>query len=88
MGYVTRVTPFKSINLPEEADNLTNQLLSILEIVYRARLTMEQTNSKVITEVVKANEKYDEECIIIGPSFNIEPNSSKRRKSYEESSED
>ncbi|CAO3649374.1 unnamed protein product [Mucor hiemalis] len=32
-GYVTRITPYKSIDLSEEADNLTDQLHSILKAV-------------------------------------------------------
>lgn len=88
MRYVTRVTPFKSIDLPEEADDLTNQLLSILKAVYKARLTMEQTNRKVRKEVVEFDGQSEEGPIIIGPSFNIEPNSNKRRKGNGESSED
>ncbi|CAO3614574.1 unnamed protein product [Mucor hiemalis] len=87
MGYVTRVTPYKSIDLPEEADDLNNQLLSILKAVYRARLTMERTDRKVRKEVVEPEEQFEEDPIIIGPSFNIEPDSNKRRKSSGESSE-
>lgn len=87
MGYVTRVTPYKSIDLPEEADDVNNQLLSILKAVYRARLTMEQTNRKVRKEVVEVDEQSEEGPIIISPSFNIEPDSNKRRRSSGESSE-
>lgn len=87
MRYVTRVTPYKSIDLPEEADDVNNQLLSILKAVYRAQLTMEQTNRKVRKEVVEVDEQSEEGPIIISPSFNIEPDSNKRRRSSGESSE-
>lgn len=33
-GYVTRITPLNTIDLPEEFDDISNQLLAILEIVY------------------------------------------------------
>ncbi|KAG1038733.1 hypothetical protein G6F43_012645 [Rhizopus delemar] len=50
-GYVTRITPLSSIDLPEEVDDISNQLLTILKVVYQARLIMEESNKLVRKEI-------------------------------------
>ncbi|KAI8385775.1 hypothetical protein BD560DRAFT_473023 [Blakeslea trispora] len=85
MGYITRVTPSKYIDLPEEAEGLTDQLLSILKAVCRARKTMEQTNRKFRREVLEIDEQSEVDLMIIGSSFDTEANSNKRRSDGERS---
>lgn len=50
-GYVTRITPLSSIDLPEEVDDISNQLLTILKVVYQARLIMEESDKLVRKEI-------------------------------------
>ncbi|KAG2209189.1 hypothetical protein INT47_005481 [Mucor saturninus] len=50
-GYVTRITTLSSIDLPEEVDDISNQLLAILKAVYHGRLVMEESNKLVRKEI-------------------------------------
>lgn len=56
MGYITRIRRLKLIYLPQESDDITNQLLTILKLVYQARLTMEHTNNIIRKYVVNESD--------------------------------
>ncbi|RCH92754.1 hypothetical protein CU098_009368, partial [Rhizopus stolonifer] len=46
-GHVCRIIRSKTMNLPEEPDEIYNQLFSILTLVYKSRLLMENTRNLV-----------------------------------------
>ncbi|KAG1143665.1 hypothetical protein G6F37_009412 [Rhizopus arrhizus] len=46
-GYVCRSNHTKTVELPEEADDICNELLPILKAVHQSRLMMENTNKLV-----------------------------------------
>lgn len=80
-GYVTRITPFNSVDLPEEVDDISNQLLTILEIVYQARLTMEKSNKLVRKEVASVRKVQPVQDLLLLPCFSVEASKRKRRRS-------
>jgi hypothetical protein len=79
-GYVTRINHTKPADLPEEANDIRNELLPILKIVYQARLMMEITNTlskQRLTDIDVELEPYN----TIIPSFTSEGTKRKRRRS-------
>ena len=46
-GYVGRINHTKTADLPEEEDDICNELFPMLKAVYQARLMMENTNRLV-----------------------------------------
>ncbi|KAI9478905.1 MAG: hypothetical protein EXX96DRAFT_572676 [Benjaminiella poitrasii] len=68
-GYICRISHTKTTDLPEEADDICNELLPILEAVYRARLTMESTN-KIIKQKAQYVDLDLEQYSEMFPSFN------------------
>lgn len=83
-GYVTRITPLTTIDLPEEVDDITNQLLTILKAVYQARLIMEETNLLVRKEAIDIKKVGPVEDLLLLPCFSVEASKRKRRRSGEE----
>ncbi|KAG1471986.1 hypothetical protein G6F56_001801 [Rhizopus delemar] len=83
-GYVTRITPLSSINLPEEVDDISNQLLTILKSVYQARLIMEESNKLVRKEIADIKKVEPVKDLLLLPCFSVEASKRKRRRSDEE----
>ncbi|KAI8379034.1 hypothetical protein BD560DRAFT_366351 [Blakeslea trispora] len=46
-GHATRITPLSSINLPEEDNDVSNWLLTILKVVSQVTLVIEKSNKLV-----------------------------------------
>lgn len=86
-GYVTRITPLKPIVLPEEVDDVSIKLLSMLRATYQARLVMEESNRFVRKTIIEADEEEVEEDLLLSPYFSIEANKRKRRRSNDEYNE-
>lgn len=83
-GYVTRITPLSSIDLPEEVDDISNQLLTILKVVYQARLIMEESNKLVRKEIADVKKVEPVKDLLLLPCFSVEASKRKRRRSGEE----
>lgn len=83
-GYVTRITPLSSIDLPEKVDDISNQLLTILMVVYQARLIMEESNKLVRKEIADVKKVEPVKDLLLLPCFSVEASKRKRRRSDEE----
>ncbi|KAG1047914.1 hypothetical protein G6F43_009665 [Rhizopus delemar] len=79
-GYVCRINRKRTIDLPEEADDICNALLPILTAVYKSRVMMEGTNKLVKQKPVDIDADL-EQCKTILPSFTGEGCKRKRRSS-------
>jgi hypothetical protein len=68
------------IDLPEEVDDICSQLLSILKVVYQARLTMENTNRSIRQSLAVVGFGLDRYETVL-PCFNTQGYKRKRRSS-------
>lgn len=75
MGYATRVSRSSPINLPDEVNEISSELLCILSAVYQAKLTMEHTSQLVKKKEPKVSTLQSTRNNIISPSFNSEDSS-------------
>lgn len=70
--------------MPEEVDDISNQLLAIFESVYRARLIMEESNKLVRKEIARAKKVEPVKDLLLLPCFSVEASKRKRRSSEED----
>ncbi|CEG67065.1 hypothetical protein RMATCC62417_03540 [Rhizopus microsporus] len=77
-GYVCRINHKRTLDLPEEADDICNALLPVLTAVYKSRVMMKDTNKLVKQKPVDIDADLDQ-CKTILPSFTSEGFKRKRR---------
>ncbi|KAI9020885.1 hypothetical protein CLU79DRAFT_754224 [Phycomyces nitens] len=78
--YVCRISHKRTLDLPEETDDICNVLLPILSAVYKSRVLMENTNKLVKQNPVDIDDNIDQ-CKTILPSFTSEGWKNKRKRS-------
>jgi hypothetical protein len=83
-GHVTRITQLSSIDLPEEVDDISNQLLTMLKVVYQGRLLMEESNKLVRKEVTDVKKVEPVQDLLLLPCFSVEVGKRKRRRSNDD----
>jgi hypothetical protein len=78
-GYVCRIIHSEPLDLPEEPDEITNQLFSILALVYKSRLLMEKARS--LARRAPVTIRFDQITHrMLSPCYNPEVNKLKRRR--------
>lgn len=85
-GYVCRINHKRTLELPEEADDICSALLPILTAVYKTRVMIENTN-KIIRQNPVDIEVDPKQCKAILPSFTSEGCKKKRRRSSDSTEE-
>ncbi|KAI8966994.1 hypothetical protein BDF20DRAFT_345721 [Mycotypha africana] len=78
-GHVCRIIRFKTMDLPEEPDEIHNQLFSALTLVYKARLLMENTR-RLVRQTPVTPQLVDLKYKILPPCFNPDMNKQKKRR--------
>ncbi|ORE14323.1 hypothetical protein BCV71DRAFT_162799, partial [Rhizopus microsporus] len=77
-GYVCPINHTKTVDLPEDTDDICNEMLSVLKTVYQDRFMMESTNRLVKQKLVDINVDLEQYKTIL-PSFTIKGSNRKTR---------
>ncbi|RCH80320.1 hypothetical protein CU097_004622, partial [Rhizopus azygosporus] len=78
-GYVCPINHTKTVDLPEDTDDICNEMLSVLKTVYQDRFMMESTNRLVKQKLVDINVDLEQYKTIL-PSFTIKGSNRKTRR--------
>ncbi|KAI8891006.1 hypothetical protein K501DRAFT_290094 [Backusella circina FSU 941] len=85
-SYVCRMDHTRTIDSPEEPDDLCNELLPILKAVYQSRLMMKST-SKLVKQKATDNDVNIDQYMSFLSSFTNEVSKRKRRRSSDSAEE-